>query len=107
MRSPDMSSLPACCTPTPEADLAERLYCAYNRGGDPTTAGLNFQGNPCPLWKDLPQNIRDKWEAVVAEIASAPFTETALTARLYCTCDPEGDRLDFGDPNCPAHRERP
>lgn len=53
-----MSSLPDCCTPF-GSDLPERLYCAYNRGGDPATAGLNYQGKPCPVWK---------WEAVAAEV---------------------------------------
>lgn len=60
-------TLPDCCTPFEYADLAERLYCAYNRGGDPATAGLNYQGKPCPVWTELPENIRAKWEAVAVE----------------------------------------
>lgn len=61
-----MPELPACCTPREGATLAERLYAAYNRGGDPATAGLNFRGEPCPTWDALPANIRAKWEAVAA-----------------------------------------
>ena len=64
-----MQTLPDCCYPTEGATLAEILYCAYNRGGDEATAGLNYQGKPCPVWSALPENIRAKWEAsVVAAI---------------------------------------
>jgi hypothetical protein len=45
---------------------ARRLYDAYNAGGDPATAGLNYRGEPCPAWADLPPNIRAKWEAAAA-----------------------------------------
>jgi hypothetical protein len=55
-------TLPPCCMPSPDATLAEEMYCAYNAAGDPTTAGLNFAGDPCPTWDDLPTNVRDKWE---------------------------------------------
>jgi len=61
-----MSELPACCTPTDGATRAEVLYCAYNAGGDPATAGLNYQGKPCPTWLELPPNVRAKWEATAA-----------------------------------------
>ena len=40
---------------------AQALYDAYNAGGDPATAGLNFRGEPCPAWVDLPENVRAKW----------------------------------------------
>lgn len=63
MNSSDPAALPACCTPTADASLAERLYCAYSAGGDPATAGLNFQGQPCPIWEKLPPNIQAKWQA--------------------------------------------
>jgi len=62
-----MSDLPACCFADQYAPLAEQLYAAYNRGGDPVTAGLNYQGKPCPEWNDLPDNIRAKWEAVAQQ----------------------------------------
>lgn len=55
--------LPACCTAGPEALRAERMYAAYNAAGDPTTAGLNYQGKPCPTWTELPVNVRAKWLA--------------------------------------------
>lgn len=42
---------------------AQALYYAYNAGGDPATAGLNFRGEPCPAWADLPENVRAKWRA--------------------------------------------
>lgn len=62
-----MSDLPACCIPTEGATLAERLYCAYNAGGDPLTAGLNYQGRPCPVWAELPANVCAKWGVTAAE----------------------------------------
>lgn len=40
------------------------LY-AHNAGGsDPRFINRNFQGEPCPAWEDLPQNVREKWAAV-------------------------------------------
>ena len=61
--------VPACCTPTTDASVAEKLYCLYNAGGDPDTAGLNYEGKSCPVWVDLPPNVRAKWEAVAAAIS--------------------------------------
>ena len=44
--------------------VAAQLYAAYNLGGAPETAGLNYAGLPCPAWSDLPANVRAKWIAV-------------------------------------------
>ena len=57
---------PACCYATDPNDLAQAMYAHYNRGGDTATAGLNFQGAPCPTWEQLPPNIRAKWVAAAA-----------------------------------------
>lgn len=65
MSAPSTAS--PCCTPSEGATLAEVLYCAYNRGGPPDRAGLNFQGAPCPVWADLPDAVRAKWEAAASE----------------------------------------
>lgn len=73
-----MSDLPACCTPSEGALLPERFYCANLAGGDPATAGLNYQGLPCPMWGDVPENIRAKWRAT-AEAASRHAVATMLT----------------------------
>lgn len=62
-----MSRLPDCCFPSKHAALAERMYCAYNRGGDPDTAGLNYAGKPCPVWADLPGNVKAKWVVASGE----------------------------------------
>lgn len=62
--------LPACCYATEGASLAEQLYAAYNAGGDPATAGLNYKGDPCPTWDQLPDNVRQKWQAAAGEYAS-------------------------------------
>lgn len=61
-----MQTLPDCCYATENANLAEAMYAAYNAAGDPATAGLNYQGKPCPTWADLPENIRAKWEGAAA-----------------------------------------
>lgn len=58
--------LPACCLDVEDAEWAARLYAAYNRAGDPATAGLNYRGDPCPLWEELPPNVQAKWRAVAA-----------------------------------------
>jgi len=54
----------ACAVDDADAEPAARLYAAYNRGGDPATAGRNFRGDPCPTWSALPANVREKWRAV-------------------------------------------
>lgn len=54
-------SLPACCTPSEGASLAEQLYCVYNGTGE--NPGLNYRGEPCPIWNDLPTEIKNKWMA--------------------------------------------
>lgn len=58
--------MPPCCIPSAMATTAEILYCRYNAAGAPETAGLNYAGVPCPVWLDLPANVRAKWEAVAA-----------------------------------------
>lgn len=60
--------IPPCCFADPDAGLAGELYATYNRGGDPETAGLNYQGRPCPQWRDLPPNVQAKWIAVANTI---------------------------------------
>lgn len=61
-------AVPACCMAREGDGLAAELYAAYNRGGDPKTAGLNYAGQPCPEWSDLPVNVRAKWEAVASHV---------------------------------------
>ena len=63
-----MNKLPMCCYADQYDPTEIHLYAAYNRGGDPETAGLNYQGKPCPEWGDLPENIKAKWRAV-AQVA--------------------------------------
>lgn len=57
-------NLPPCCFPSIGASLAEKLYASYNSAG--AHAGLNYRGEPCPVWADLPADVRAKWEAVAA-----------------------------------------
>lgn len=61
-----MQTLPDCCYAPEGATTAERMYAAYNAAGDLVSAGLNYQGKPCPVWAELPANVRAKWEAVAA-----------------------------------------
>ncbi len=69
-----MREFPDCCYADPGDELAAHLYAAYNRAGDPATAGLNYQGKPCPEWSDLPENIREKWRAAAAAAATINVT---------------------------------
>lgn len=62
--------MPNCCFWDPANGHGARLYAAYNAAG-PSPQGLNYQGKPCPEWRDLPQAIRDKWDAVAAEAGCA------------------------------------
>lgn len=71
--------LPACCTAGPDASRAERMYAAYNAAGDPTTAGLNYQGKPCPTWVELPVNVRAKWLAA-SRVSSVPTGASTFLA---------------------------
>lgn len=66
------TSLPACCYIDSAENYPALLYAAYNRGGNPDTAGLNYAGAPCPTWDDLPKNVQAKWNAV-ASITSVAF----------------------------------
>ncbi len=54
---------PKCCNFDHDAGPAQWLYAAYNSGGDRDTAGLNYKGEPCPVWQDLPPDVRAKWQA--------------------------------------------
>lgn len=76
MSQPD-PALPACCHPSADSSLAEMAYCAYNAAGDPATAGLNYRGEPCPTWADLPENIQRKWDATAMTLAVSCYLEAA------------------------------
>ena len=74
------TTLPTCCYPRLEAETAEHLYCAYQRGGPPERAGLAWDGRPCPTWAELlakqeagdagASGVVAKWRAV-AELVRA------------------------------------
>lgn len=80
-----MADLPPCCTPPRRMlplspDYFERVgYAGYNAGGDAETAGLNYQGKPCPNFEDLPENIRAKWASGRADMARAFLFELQLS----------------------------
>ena len=79
-------ALPPCCVVDTLATPCERAYAAYNRAGDPATAGLNFRGDPCPTWDELPENIRVKWraasDAVVMEVEETIRAAEVEVARM-------------------------
>lgn len=45
---------------SPADELAPVLYQRYIG----SSGGLNFRGEPCPNWSDLPEAIRGHWRAV-------------------------------------------
>ena len=49
------------CSPD---QMAQRAYIAYGE----STGGLNFRGEPMPLWLDLPEKIRQAWRAAVKAV---------------------------------------
>lgn len=86
------TSLPPCCTlPPDDAPIEAAGYAAYNAGGDPETAGLTFQGRPCPEWDGLTPNVRAKWKAgrqemarrIVAHIRAEAGPHDGCTEVLY------------------------
>ena len=67
---------------TPLTKSARTAYEAYVKD----TGGLNYQGNPCPKWAELPLKIQHAWKAAVmplmAELQGAisdMVTETRST----------------------------
>ena len=74
--------LPACCIPTTDATVAERLYCAYNAAGPDGLRGLNHLGLPCPAWSELPEQIRRRWQAVAWRSTTEVGTLAEVSARL-------------------------
>lgn len=59
----NVRTMPDCCYAPAGAALPMIGYAGYNAGGDPDTAGLNYQRLPCPLFEGLTPNIREKWRA--------------------------------------------
>ena len=84
-------SLPECCTPSPNADRAETLYCLYQTGGPPERAGLAWDGRPCPTWADLTKRADEGDTGAVGVIAKwryvAAWTErrevNSIEAMIY------------------------
>lgn len=70
---PFNSHLPECCQYLSTDPLPKKLYAKYNAGGPEGKQGLNFQGAPCPKWEDLPDSVREKWEAVAVPIPDTSY----------------------------------
>ena len=53
--------------PQPTAQVLYEKYCA-------SSGGLNFRGEPCPVWGELPSAIQSHWAAVAYHVnyPSAP-----------------------------------
>lgn len=120
-----MTTLPACCIPSPDASLAETLYCEYQRGGPPERAGLAHNDLPCPTWAELVENAEGgsvssagviaKWEAVAESVradsaSDADEVKVALEqlktdlisaldkAQHFKEFEALADEVDSGDP---------
>jgi hypothetical protein len=53
--------------------LAKLAYEAYGK----VTGGKNFRGEPMPAWDDLPEQIRDAWDAAAGAVVDAWQGESA------------------------------
>lgn len=67
----ELRAYPPCCYTGDNPSLAEVGYAAYNYGGPIDRAGLNFQGQPCPVWGELPTTVVEKWESAAGAIQGA------------------------------------
>lgn len=86
----DQGNLPPCCNLGPFAEVAEKLYVAYQRGGPAERAGLAWNGDPCPTWDALlaasergesgPAGVVAKWRAVAESLTSAMGSQVSLGA---------------------------
>lgn len=74
-----MTDLPECCFADINDEPAIHLYAAYNRGGDPETAGLNYAGQTCPSWDALPENVKAKWRATADAAATLLCNTSTFT----------------------------
>jgi len=63
---------PECCFADPANGPGAAAYAAYNNGGPTERRGLNYAGEPCPPWRDLPLTVQQKWNAVTRANVSAP-----------------------------------
>ena len=57
---------PPCIYWNPENGKGARAYALYNRAGE--NPGLNYRGEPCPQWQDLPADVRAKWNFLAENI---------------------------------------
>jgi hypothetical protein len=62
-------------------NLAQTAYEAYVEDA----GGLNYQGNPCPVWSDLPDDIRRHWKVAIVKALTFWRTETELKFRGQAT----------------------
>lgn len=53
--------IPPACLADPDNGPGALAYAIYNAGGPLESHGVNFRGEPCPLWRDLPESVKAKW----------------------------------------------
>lgn len=71
--------VPACCWASGDAEVAHKLYAAYNLGGPIERAGLTWDGREVPTWEQLLERaaggdagaagVIAKWRAVAELVA--------------------------------------
>lgn len=106
-----MNDLPECCKCTPNAERAETLYCAYQRGGADDRAGLAEDGRVCPPWAQLLEYAEKgyplanvtvaKWRAVAESVekaltlAQSLYSQAEAHVASLITAEPESKPSDF------------
>jgi len=67
----------------PEEKLTQYAESAYNAYGK-TTDFKNFQGNPMPVWVNLPEHIKTAWKSAVNDVMkSLDVRDSETNTPLY------------------------
>lgn len=86
------------CTTVAVLGLACEMYKAYTD----SSGGLNYRGEQCPKWNDLPQETRKHWAAVASRAMQLGMLYTAPLRHSNCDVDDDSltaplQKFDYSD----------
>ena len=109
-----MTTLPACCFPSDNAEPAEALYCIYQRGGPLERAGLAYDGRPCPTWAELltredegSRGVVAKWRQLAETVGPKWITSESSAPPVGVLCVGRWVRVECPDEIVVARIEEP